>query len=337
MKSMKNVILLVVCFIFLSGCNPKNEAEVQNYIKEKHGIDVDVTKWSSINEDNGGNTYHTVQEKDNKYLKFRVKVQGFLHSSIVGDEYKYGKKTYEEYKKFQPTLEEIKKLGYVETEEENALQYMLDNENPEEGSPTDELLLTLKMSNEIDFSQLDSVELDRLYALFQLIQKNNKKITELEIKDQNGKSLGGPFKNVQKIITKEELLLTMKSTMSDAINKYWENWIRTHTKVEERLHEMQNDRFAIKDITYINSDHEELRKYIVILALNSDGIFENNPPLIEDLLKVTIMLKEELYNKNFVIDLTNKTGTLYTTWLSSKEIKEANNIEDLVKERFPAN
>lgn len=33
-------------------------------------------------------------------------------------------------------------------------------------------------------------------------------------------SFTGPFKNVQKIITKEELLQTMKSTMSDAINKY---------------------------------------------------------------------------------------------------------------------
>ncbi|PEP87646.1 hypothetical protein COE95_15630 [Bacillus toyonensis] len=337
MKSMKNVILLVVCFIFLSGCNSKNEAEVQSYIKEKHGIDVDITEWGSINENNFGNTYHTLQEKDDKYLKFRVKVQGFLYSSIVGDEYKYGKKTYEEYKKFQPTLEEIKKLGYVETEEENALQYLLDNENPEEGSPTDELLLTLKMSNEIDFSQLDSVELDRLYALFQLIQKNNKKITELEIKDQNGKSLGGPFKNVQNIITKEELLLTMKTTISDTINKYWEGWIRTHTKVVERLYELQNDRFAIKGITYISSDHEGLRKYIVILKFNSDGIFENNPPLIEDLIKVTKILKEELYNKNYAIDLTNKTGTLYTAWLSSKEIKEANNIEDLVKEGFPTN
>ena len=63
MKSMKNVILLVVCFIFLSGCNSKNEAEVQEYIKEKHGIDVDITEWGSINENNFGNTYHTVQEK----------------------------------------------------------------------------------------------------------------------------------------------------------------------------------------------------------------------------------------------------------------------------------
>ncbi|EEL31106.1 MULTISPECIES: hypothetical protein [Bacillus cereus group] len=338
MKSMKNVILLVVCFIFLSGCNSKNEAEVQEYIKEKHGIDVDITEWGSINENNFGNTYHTVQEKDNKCLKFRVKVQGFLYSSIVGDEYKYGEKTYEEYKKFQPTLEEIKKLGYVETEEENALQYLLDNENPEEGSPTDELLLTLKMSNEIDFSQLDSVELDRLYALFQLIQKNNKKITELEIKDQNGKSLGGPFKNVQNIITKEELLLTMKTTMSDTINKYWEGWIRTHTKVVERLYELQNDRFAIKGITYISSDDEDSRKYSVTLVINTtNNIFENNPPLIEDLIKVTTILKEELYNKNFNIYLTNKTGTINENWLSSKEIKEANNIEDLVKERDPAN
>ncbi|MFE7378387.1 hypothetical protein ACFU6E_27925 [Bacillus cereus] len=348
MKSIKNVILLVVCFLCLSGCNQENESEVQNYIKEKHGIDVVVTDWSSINENNFGNTYHTVQEKNNKNLKFRVRVQGLLYSSIVGDEYKYGKKTYEEYKKFQPTLEEMRKLGYVETEEANALQYLLDNENPEEGSPKDELLLTLKMSNEIDFSQLDSVELDRLYALFQLIQKNNKKITELEIKDQNGKSLGGPFKNVQNIITKEELLLTMKSTMKDAINVYWENWIRTQTKVEEKLHEIQNDRFAIKSITYSSSDvedsrryivtDEDSRKYIVTLVINTtNNIFENNPPLIEDLIKVTTILKEELYNKNFNIYLTNKTGTIYENWLSSKEIKEANNIEDLVKERDPAN
>lgn len=336
MKSIKNVILLVVYFIFLSGCNQENESEVQEYIKEKHGIDIVVTDWSSINENNGGNTYHTVQEKNNKNFKFRVKVQGLLYSYIVGDEYKYGKKTYEAYQKFQPTLEEMKKLGYVENE--NVLQYMLDNQNPEEGSPTDELLLTLQMSNEIDFSQLDSVELDRLYALFQLIQKNNKKITELEIKDHTGRSLGGPFKNVQRVTTKEELLQTMKSTMKDPINEYWKNWIRTQTKVEEKLHEMQNDRFSIEGITYSSSDDEKYRKYIVTLVINTTNtIFENNPPLIEDLIKVTTILKEELNTKNFDINLKNKSGTRNTNWLSSKEIKEANNIEDLVNEKYPAN
>ncbi|MBE5107610.1 hypothetical protein IGI01_20740 [Bacillus thuringiensis] len=336
---MKNVILLVVCFLFLSGCNQVNEDEVQKYIKEKHGIDVVVTHLSPLNENNMGHTYHTVQAKNNKNIQFRVEVDGFFNSSIKGDEYQFGKKTYEEYKKFKPILEEIKKLGYVESENENVLQYMMDNREPEEGKPTNELLLTLQMSNnEIDFSQFESVELDRLYTLFQLIQKNNKKITELEIKDHNGKSLGGPFKNVQKMITKEELLLTMKSTMKDSINVYWENWIRTQTKVEERLHEIQNDRFAIKNITYSSSDDEDSRKYIVTLVINTtNNIFENNPPLIEDLIKVTTILKEELYNKNFNIYLTNKTGTIYENWLSSKEIKEANNIEDLVKERNPAN
>lgn len=338
MKRLKYVILLVLCFLCLSGCNQENGAEVQEYIKEKHGIDIIVTDWSPINENNGGNTYHTVKEKNNKYLKFRVKVQGLLYSNPVGDEYQYGKKTFEEYKKFKPALEEIEKLGYVESETENPLQYILDNKDPDEGKPTNELLLTLQMSNEIDFSQLNSVELDRLYALFQIIQKNNKKITELEIKDHTGQSLGEPFKNVQERITKEELLRTMKSTMSDAINKYWENWIRTHTKVEERLHEMQNDRFAIKSITYSSSDEEDSRKYLVTLVINTtNNIFENNPLLIEDLIKVTTILKEELYNKNFNIYLTNKTGTINENWLSSKEIKEANNIEDLVKERNPAN
>ncbi|MES9751113.1 hypothetical protein ABWK33_10035 [Bacillus wiedmannii] len=328
MKSIKNVILLVVYFIFLSGCNQENESEVQEYIKEKHGIDIVVTDWSSINENNGGNTYHTVQEKNNKNFKFRVKVQGLLYSYIVGDEYKYGKKTYEAYQKFQPTLEEMKKLGYVENENENVLQYMLDNQNPEEGSPTDELLLTLQMSNEIDFSQLDSVELDRLYALFQLIQKSNKKITKLEIEDHNGESIGLPFDNVQKAITKEELLLTMKNT----VRGYWTYLIQTETKVGERLNEIQNDRFVIEDITCSHPKDGNCLEYELTLVFNDSEIkYRNDSYVIEDLRKVVTILKEELYNKEFNIFLRNKDGTSYSLWLSSEKIKKNDNIEELVK------
>ena len=62
MKRLKHVILLLLCFLCLSGCNQENGAEIQEYIK-KHGIDVVVTHWSPINENNGGDTYHTVQKK----------------------------------------------------------------------------------------------------------------------------------------------------------------------------------------------------------------------------------------------------------------------------------
>ena len=51
-------------------------------------------------------------------------------------------KTYEEYKKFKPMLEEIKKLGYVEPENKNVFQYIVDDDIEEK--PTDKLLLTLK-------------------------------------------------------------------------------------------------------------------------------------------------------------------------------------------------
>ena len=51
-------------------------------------------------------------------------------------------KTYEEYKKFKPMLEEIKKLGYVEPENKNVFQYIVDDDIEEK--PTDTLLLTLK-------------------------------------------------------------------------------------------------------------------------------------------------------------------------------------------------
>ncbi len=55
------------------------------------------------------------------------------------------------------------------------------------------------------------------------------------------------------------------------------------------------------------------RKYIVTLVINTTNtIFENNLPLIEDLIEVTTILKEELNTKNFDINLKNKSGTRNT-------------------------
>ena len=80
----------------------------------------------------------------------------------------------------------------MEPENKNVFQYIVDDDIEEK--PTDTLLLTLKMSDKIDYSQFQSKELDRLYALIQFIQKSNRKITKLEIEDYNGKSIGFLFK-----------------------------------------------------------------------------------------------------------------------------------------------
>lgn len=290
-------------------------------------MDVIVTDWGAIHEGNMGHTYHTVQAKNNKNIQFRVEVDGILYSRIKGDEYQYGKKTYEEYKKFKPMLEEIKKLGYVEPENKNVFQYIVDDDYIEE-KPTDKLVLTLKTSDKIDYSQFESKELDRLYALFQFIQKSNKKITKLEIEDHNGESIGLPFHNVQKAITKEELLLTMKNTVSG----YWTYLIQTETKVGERLNEIQNDRFVIEDITCSNPKDGNCLEYELTLVFNDSEIkYRNDSYVIEDLRKVVTILKEELYNKEFNIFLRNKDGTSYSLWLSSEKIKKNDNIEELVK------
>ncbi|PFB74875.1 hypothetical protein CN286_26280 [Bacillus anthracis] len=327
MKRMKNIMLLVFCFLCLSGCNYKDDDQVKKYVKKKHGMDVIVTDWGGINEGNMGHTYHTVQAKNNKNIQFRVEVDGFLYSRIKGDEYQYGKKTYEEYKKFKPMLEEIKKLGYVEPENKNVFQYIVDNDYIEE-KPTDKLILTLKTSDKIDYSQFESKELDRIYDLFQFIQKSNKKITQLEIEDHNGESIGFPFQNVQKAMTKEELLLTMKNTVSG----YWTYLIQTETKVGVRLNEIQNDRFEIEDITCPHPKDGNCLEYELTLVFNdSEMKYRDDPYVIEDLRKVVTILKEELYNKEFNIFLRNKDGTLYSLWLSSEKIKASNNIEELVK------
>ncbi len=104
-----------------------------------------VTDWGAYTRREYGHTYHTVEAKNNKNIQFRVEVDGLVYSSIKGDEYQYGKKTYEEYKKFKPMLEEIKKLGYVEPENKNVFQYIVDDDIEEK--PTDTLLLTLKTSD----------------------------------------------------------------------------------------------------------------------------------------------------------------------------------------------
>ena len=97
-------------------------------------------------------------------------------------------------------LEEIKKLGYVEPENKNVFQYIVDDDIEEK--PTDKLLLTLKTVTRLITVNLNQ-KLDRLYALIQFIQKSNRKITTLEIEDYNGESIGFPFQNVQKAITKK--------------------------------------------------------------------------------------------------------------------------------------
>ncbi|MBY0597784.1 hypothetical protein [Bacillus bingmayongensis] len=329
MQIIKHVMLLAVSLVFLSGCNYENEEEVKKYIKDKHGIDIVVKNWGGIHEGNMGHTYHIVEVKDNKHIQFRVEVNGFFHSTIKGDEYEYGKNAYEEYKKFKPTLKEIEKLGYSELDEENAIQYVVDSGGTIE-TPTNELLLTLKSSNKIDYSQFESKELDRLFALSQLIQENNKKITQLEIRDNKGDYTGLSFKDVQESTTKEELLLTMKNASKD----YWTYLIQT--QVEDKVKGIQNESFKFKEIVCSYTENGDCPAYNVTLDFNKGMLrYKNNPNLIEDLTKVVTLVKEELHNKKFTIYFTSKgSKSMYEGWIESKDMKESETTEEFLKKYF---
>ncbi|WP_035430147.1 hypothetical protein [Bacillus sp. UNC322MFChir4.1] len=326
MKVIKNVILLAVCFLFLSGCNYENEKEVKTYFKEKYGIDVIVTDWEEIHSGNMGHVYHTVQVKDNKHIQFRVEVDGLFYSTIIGDEYKDGKNAYEAYEKFKPILKEIEKLGFSEPEDENTIQYITDHI---EEYLNNNLLLTLKMNNKIDYSQFESTELDRFFALLQLIQRNNKKIAELNIKDNTGEYTRFYYTNIQKNPTKEELLLAMKNASPD----YWTYLIQT--QVHDKIKEIQNERFIFKEITCSYTKNGDCPAYNVTLDFN-DGMlqYKNNPNLIEDLIKVATWIKEELHNKQFNINLTYKGGTKWEGRMSSEDMEKRNSVEDYMKEYF---
>lgn len=73
-------------------------------------------------------------------------------------------------------------------------------------------------------------------------------------------------------------------------------------------------------------------EYELILVFNDSEIkYRNDLYVIDDLRKVVIIFKEELYNKEFNIYLRNKDGISYLFWLLFEKIKESNNIEELVK------
>ncbi len=128
---------------------------------------------------------------------------------------------------------------------------------------------------------------------------------------------------MQKAITKEELLLTMKNT----VRGYWTYLIQTETKVGERLNEIQNDRFVIEDITCSHPKDGNCLEYELTLVFNDSEIkYRNDSYIIEDLRKESLFLRE-LYNKEFNIFLRNKDGTSYSLWLSSEKIKKNDNIE----------
>ena len=120
----------------------------------------------------------------------------------------------------------------MEPENKNVFQYIVDDDIEEK--PTDKLLLTLKTSDKIDYSQFESKELERLYALIQFIQKSNRKITTLEIEDYNGESIGFLFK-MCKSYNERRTAFNNENTVSG----YWTYLIQTETKVGVRLNEIQ--------------------------------------------------------------------------------------------------
>ncbi len=66
--------------------------------------------------------------------------------------------------------------------------------------------------------------------------------------------------------------------MGNAIDIYLENWIKNHTKIEERLIAIQNNHFELEGITYSNLKDGDVRGYKVYLVINtSSNEFENNP------------------------------------------------------------
>lgn len=346
MNIIKIVISIIALFVFISfaaivgflyfSSASKEDDKIQEYIKDKYGIDVIVTKQGDIHEANLGHTWHTVQVKDNKNIQFRVEVNGFFFSEIIGDEYEYGRKTYEEYKEFKPLLKEIETLGYTSVSDENVIQYIIDDSKIEdigieesaidEERPTNELLLTLKTIPKLDYGQFETKELDRLFALLQLVQANKKQITKIEIYDNKNKLHGFHLENIQKITSKDQLLSVMKNDSKE----YWTYLIRT--QIHDKIKEVENERVVFKDISCSYIKNGECMGYDATLEFKKDTLqYKKNPQLIEDIYKVISLLQTEKPNKTISMELINTGKSSYARNFSFGTLQTREDIETIVK------
>ncbi|WP_243521880.1 hypothetical protein [Bacillus pseudomycoides] len=322
----------IVNFLYFSSVSKENK-DIQEYIKGKYGIDVIVTKRGSSNEVNLGHTWHTVQVKDNKNIQFRVEVTGFFFSTIIGDEYEYGRKTYEEYKEFKPLLKEIEMLGYTPVSDENVIQYIIDDSEVEiedskidEERPTNELLLTLKTIPKLDYSQFETKELDRLFALLQLVQGNNKQITKIEILDSKDKLHGFHLENIQQITSKDQLLSVMKNESEE----YWTYLIRT--QIHDKIKEVENERVAFKDISCSYIENGECKGYEATLEFKNNTLqYKKNPQLIDDIYKVISLLQAEKPNKTITMEFINTGKSSYAKVFHFDTLQTREHIETIVK------
>ncbi|MFI8709444.1 hypothetical protein ACIGHG_20785 [Bacillus sp. NPDC077411] len=264
--------------------------------------------------------------KDNHNIQFQVEVNGLFNSTIIGNDYENGLKVYEEYKKFKPLLKEIEKLGYIPAPDENVIQYIIDDMEESHRTPLSELFVMLKSVQNLDYSQFETKELDRLFALLQLVQNNNKQITKIEILDNKDKLPHLNLENIQEIKSKDQLLFAMKN----ASREYWANLILT--QIQDKMKGIENDYVTFKGTSCNHIENGECKTYKVILQFKDDMLnYKKNPQLIDDIYKMSSLLQAEKPNNNFEMEFVNTGKSSYTRSLLLNQLQTREQIETAVK------
>lgn len=81
-----SIILVLSTFFVLMGCSD-NAKDVQAYVKNKYGFDVNVLSEPVIDEGNMGDSSYLVQRTDLPDFKFHVDTNGVFINKIDGDDY----------------------------------------------------------------------------------------------------------------------------------------------------------------------------------------------------------------------------------------------------------
>lgn len=164
------LILLIPCFLFLTGCESQEEIDqlIREYVQTKYDLEeIEFIYRESKNEGNMGDRTYTVKSKKEPAIEFNILLDGIMKSEVVGDDYKKQAEAYEIGQAFESKYgAQLNQLGYS----------FVNFSRAQDRTASTELEVSLVSERMISLNNEQSLK--DLYQVFGFLQEYNESLKE---------------------------------------------------------------------------------------------------------------------------------------------------------------
>ncbi|MFS0862763.1 hypothetical protein [Fredinandcohnia sp. 179-A 10B2 NHS] len=164
------LILLISCFLFLTGCESQEEIDqlVREYVQTKYDVEeIEFIYRESKNEGNMGDRTYIVKSKKEPSFEFDILLDGIMKSEVVGDDYKKQAEAYEIGQAFESKYRaELNQLGYA----------LVNFSRAQDRTASTELEVSVVSERTISLNNEQSLK--DLYQIFAILQEYNENLKE---------------------------------------------------------------------------------------------------------------------------------------------------------------